>query len=123
MTVSVDIWLRGTEHATTTTIDGLTRMPSAWTDDDVRFVLEGMLRVMAELKQHGEKPRTIALRGVSWIVNPYEDGGVVIAIEITLGAAIAGPFDIDKATLEAMITRVMAAPSVPPSVPPSTTVH
>ena len=115
MTVSVDVWLRGTEHATTKTIDGLTRQPSAWTDDDVRFVLEGMLRVMAELKHAGEKPRTIALRGVSWIVNPYEDGGVVIAIEITLGAAIAGPFDVDKATLEAMITRVMAAPTVPPS--------
>ncbi len=119
MNVSVDVWLRGTEHATTTAIEGLTRAPSAWTDDDVRFVLEGMLRVMAELKQPGDKPRTIALRGLSWIVNPYEDGGVVIAIEITLGAAIAGPFDIDKAALEAMITRVMATPFMPPS----TTVH
>ena len=119
MTVSVDIWLRGTEHATTTTIDGLTRPPPAWTDDDVRFVLEGMLRVMAELKQPGEKPRAIALRGLSWIVSPYDEGGVVIAIEITLGAAIAGPFDIDKATLEAMITRVMAAPAPFPS----STVH
>ena len=119
MTVSVDIWLRGTEHATTKTIDGLPREPPAWTDDDVRLVLEGMLRVMAQLKQPGGEPKTIALRGLSWIVNPYEDGGVVIAIEITLGAAIAGPFDIDKAALEAMITRVMAAPVAPPSV----TVH
>lgn len=119
MNVSVDVWLRGTEHATTATIDGLSRAPSAWTDDDVRFVLEGMLRVMAELKRPGEQARTIALRGLSWIVNPYEDGGVVIAIEITLGAAIAGPFDIDKAALEQMITRVMATPPMPPS----TTVH
>ena len=118
MTVSVDIWLRGTEHATTETIDGLSREPSAWTDEDVRAVLEGMLRVMAQLKQPGEEPRTIALRGLSWIVNTYDEGGVVIAIEITLGAAIAGPFDIDKARLEAMITRVMAPP-----VAPSTTVH
>jgi hypothetical protein len=39
MTVSVDVWLRGTEHATTKTIDE-TRS-SAWTDEDVRFVLEG----------------------------------------------------------------------------------
>ena len=116
MTVSVDIWLRGTEHATTRTIEGLPREPSAWTDDDVRFVLEGMLRVMAQLKQPGENPRTIALRGLSWIVNPYEESGVVIAIEITLGAAIAGPFDIDKSALEAMITRVMAPPA-------SATVH
>ena len=43
----------------------------------------------------------------------------MIAIEITLGAAIAGPFDIDKAALEEMITRVMA----PPAAPPSATVH
>ena len=119
MTVSVDVWLRGTEPATTTSIEGLTRAPSAWTDDDVRFVLEGMLRVMAQLKQPGEAPRTIALRGLSWIVNPYDEGGVVIAIEIGLGAAIAGPFDVDKAKLEAMIARVMAAPAVRPS----TTVH
>jgi hypothetical protein len=48
-------------------------------------------------------------------VNPYEDGGVVIAIEITLGAAIAGPFDIEQAALEAMITRVLARPAAPPS--------
>jgi hypothetical protein len=119
MIVSVDIWLRGTEHATTKTIEGLTREPSSWTDDDVRFVLEGMLRAMAQLKQPGEEPRTIALRGLSWIVNAYDEGGVVIAIEITLGAAIAGPFTIDKAALESMIARVMA----PPVAPPSATVH
>ncbi|MCU1384809.1 MAG: hypothetical protein JWL71_3506 [Acidobacteria bacterium] len=119
MTVSVDVWLRGTEHATTKTIETIPREPSEWTDDDVRLVLEGMLRVMAQLKQPGQEPRTIALRALSWIVNAYEDGGVVIAIEITLGAAIAGPFDIDKARLEAMITRVMA----PPVASVSTRVH
>ena len=119
MTVSVDVWLRGTEHATTQTIDGLVREPADWIDEDVRFVLEGMLRVMAQLKQPGTVPQTIALRGLSWIVNAYDEGGVVIAIEITLGAAIAGPFDVDKAKLEAMITRVMAAPA-PPASP---TVH
>ena len=119
MIVSVDVWLRGTEHATTETIAGLSREPSEWIDSDVRFVLEGMLRVMAQLKQPGQQPQTIALRGLSWIVNTYDEGGVVIAIEITLGAAIAGPFQIDKARLEAMITRVMA----PPVLPPSTTVH
>jgi hypothetical protein len=85
----------------------------------VRFVLEGMLREMAQLKQPNEAPRTIALRGLSWIVNSYDEGGVLIAIEITLGAAVAGPFAIDKAALEAMITRVMA----PPVAPPSATVH
>jgi hypothetical protein len=111
MRVTVDVWLRGQEHATTAQIDGLNRAPSAWNDDDVRLVLEGMLRAMDRLKRPGETDRPIALRGLSWIVNPYEDGGVVIAIEITLGAAIAGPFEIEKGALEAMITRVLAQPA------------
>ena len=115
MTVSVDIWLRGTEHATTATIDGITRSPDAWADGDVRLVLEGMLRAMDRHKRPGESDRDISLRGLSWIVNPYEDGGVVIAIEITMGAAVAGPFEIDKAALEAMITRVLAPRAQPPS--------
>jgi hypothetical protein len=120
MTVSVDVWLRGNDFATTEKIEGLTRAPRDWTDDDVKVVLQGMLRAMDRLKRPGEGDREIALRGLSWIVNPYEDGGVVIAIEITLGAAIAGPFDIDKAGLEAMITRVLSH-SVPAAR--SETVH
>jgi hypothetical protein len=50
----------------------------------------------------------VALRGFSWIVNPF-DNGVVIALEMSLGAAIAGPFDIAERDLTAMITRVMTA--------------
>jgi tetrahydromethanopterin S-methyltransferase subunit A len=42
---------------------------------------------------------------------------VVIAIEITMGAAIAGPFDIDQAALEKMIARILSAPH------PSSSVH
>jgi hypothetical protein len=41
-------------------------------------------------------------------VNPFEDGGVVIAIEIQTGAAVAGPFQIDKQQLEDMIARAIA---------------
>ena len=40
--------------------------------------------------------------------------GVVIAIEITMGAAIAGPFNIEKQALESMITRVLQH-AVPPT--------
>src|SRR4029079_12812763 len=103
MRIPVDIWLRGSHVATTATIEGVQRVPDAWTDDDVRTVLEGMLRAMDRLKRPGEDDRPIVLRGLSWIVNPFEDGGVVIAIEITMGAAIAGPFEVDKARLESMI--------------------
>jgi len=111
MTVPVDIWLRGTNVATTDSIDDIPRAPGAWTDEDVRAVLLGMLRAMDRQKRPGEADRSVALRGLSWIVNPYEDGGVVIAVEITLGAAVAGPFDIDKTRLEQMITRVLASPA------------
>jgi hypothetical protein len=120
MKLSVDIWLRGTDVATTDTLDGVVSDPGHWTDDDVRTVLEGMLRAMDRCKRPGEADREIALRGLSWIVNPFEDGGVVIAIEITMGAAVAGPFDIDQAALEAMITRVLATSPLPSSAP---TVH
>jgi hypothetical protein len=116
MTLSVDVWLRGTDFARTETIEGITRPPEAWTDEDVRDVLAGMLRAMDRQKRPGEPDRGISLRGLSWIVNPYEEGGVVIAIEITLGAAVAGPFHIDKSALEAMITRVLAGASSSPTV-------
>jgi hypothetical protein len=115
MTVPVDVWLRGSDFATTESIEGVVREPRVWTDDDVRVVLEGMLHAMHRLKHPKESDRTIALRGLSWIVNPYEDGGVVIAIEITMGAAIAGPFDIGKSELESMISRVLERPVAPPS--------
>ena len=111
MNVPVDVWLRGSDFATTEQIEGVTRSPREWVDDDVRHVLEGMLRAMDRRQRPGEEGREIALRGLSWIVNVYEDGGVVIAIEITLGAAVAGPFDIEKATLEAMIARVLTRPA------------
>ena len=119
MNVDVDVWLRGSDFATTATVGDIPRPPNEWTDADVRLVLEGMLRTMHRLRHPGEADRAIALRGLSWIVNPYEEGGVVIAIEITLGAAVAGPFDIDKAALETMIARVLERPAAPPS----TTVH
>jgi len=112
MTIPVDIWIRGTDFATTKEI-AVAHDPDAWTDDDVRVILEGMLHAMDEAKNPGQVNRVAALRGFSWIVNPFETGGVVIAIEMTLGAAIAGPFDIDRGALEAMIARVIAAPASP----------
>jgi hypothetical protein len=118
MSISVDVWLRGTDVATTESFEGPAREPQAWTDEDVRQLLEGMLRAMERRGNPADPERGIVLRGLSWIVNPFEDGGVLVAIEITLGAAIAGPFDIDKGALEAMIARVLAV-----SGPSSPTVH
>src|SRR4029077_20404116 len=83
----VDIWLRGTNHATTEVIAPVAREPRAWTDHDVTAILVGMLRALERAQNPAaDAERPIALRGFSWIVNPYDGGGVVIALELTLGA-------------------------------------
>jgi hypothetical protein len=114
----VEIWLRGDNHATTDTIAPIAREPRAWTDADVIYVLEEMLRALERAK-HPDRPRDrpVALRGFSWIVSPYEGGGVVIALELTLGAVVAGPFDVAESELSAAIARVVAAPRA------TTTIH
>ena len=108
--IPVDIWLRGTSHATTEVISPVERQPSAWTDADVARVLTGMLRAIDRAHNpEVDADRHVSLRGFSWIVNPFEAGGVVIALELTLGAIVAGPFDIPERELTAKINRVVAA--------------
>ena len=106
----VDIWLRGENHATTEVIAPVEREPRAWTDGDVAAVLIGMLRAIDRARNRGaDADRPVGLRGFSWIVNPFESGGVVIALEMTLGAVVAGPFDVPESVLTGMIQRVMDA--------------
>jgi hypothetical protein len=117
MTVPVEICLKGDAFATTESIGSIAREPRAWTDADVRLVLEGMLQAMHRLRYPDDDlQHTIALRGLSWIVSPFEGSGVVIAVEITMGVAVAGPFDVEQTKLEAMIARVLASPPSSPRV-------
>ena len=110
MDVPVDIWLRGDNHATTETIAPVVREPRAWTDSDVADVLIGMLRAIDRASRpDAYEERPIGLRGFSWIVNPFETGGVVIALEMTVGAVVAGPFDVSESALSGLIERAMAA--------------
>ncbi len=110
MKFPVDIWLRGNNHATTETIAPVEREPRAWSDADVTAVLVGMLRALERAKDPAaDADRPVSMRGFSWIVNPFEGGGVVIALELTLGAVVAGPFDIAESELTTRIERVMAA--------------
>lgn len=110
MEIHLDIWLRGDNHATSASIAPPVGEAHAWTEGDVAAVLQGMLRAL-ERARHPEAAadRPVALRGFSWIVSPYETGGVVIALELTLGAVVAGPFDIPERELSAKIERVMTA--------------
>jgi hypothetical protein len=112
MEFQVDIWLRGDNHATTEVISPVTRErePQAWTDGDVVAVLTEMLRAIDRAKNpDAAADRPVGLRGFSWIVNPFESGGVVIALEMTLGAVVAGPFNVPESVLTKMIQRVMDA--------------
>ena len=110
MDIEAEIWVRGDHHAITTTIASLDRQPRAWTERDITEVLTGMLRALDRARNpDADKDRPVVLRGFSWIVNPFENGGVVIAIEMSLGAIVAGPFDIAERDLSALIERVMAA--------------
>src|SRR5207249_272828 len=90
------------------------REPLAWTERDVAAVLVGMLRAIDRARHpDADRERPVGLRGFSWIVNPFESGGVVIALEMTLGAVVAGPFDVAESVLTGMIQRVMDAERAP----------
>ena len=121
MELQVDVWLRGTDFAKTHVLSDVATNPAAWTDHDVSRLLKAMLRAIYHAKNPASSDTPVYLRGFSWIVNPFEDGGVVVAIEIQAGAAVAGPFPIDKKQLEDMISRAIAQPAT--TTPSSTSVH
>lgn len=105
----IDVWVRGTGQTSTVALPALPPDPHAWTDDDVGRLLEGMLRAIDRTRNpEGDDP-PVTLRGFSWIVEPTE-AGVVVALEMPMGAAVAGPFAIDEPALTAVIRRLMAAP-------------
>ena len=112
MTFDVEIVLRERDYAVTQQIQdpGAGRRPPAeWTDDDVEQLLKDILLAIDRARDP-KSSRYVALRGFSWIVEPTGDG-VVIAIEIPMGAAVAGPFPVAQAVLDRTIRRVLAAAS------------
>ena len=118
--LNVDVWLRGTDFAKTHAISGIAADPAAWTDNDVSKLLKAMLLAIHRAKNPGSTDTQVFLRGFSWIVNPFEQSGVVVAIEIQAGAAVAGPFRIDKKQLEDMISRAIAQQTTDR---PTTSIH
>lgn len=124
MDINIDIWLRGDNHASTHVIPSAGGEPRSWTDADVSALLADMLRALERAKNPGaDRDRPVALRGFSWIVNPYEGGGVLLALELSLGAVIAGPFDIPERDLTAMVQRVMSAERAALSSQTGGTIH
>ena len=115
MLFTVEVVLRERDYAVTEQVHHAGNEPAQWTELDVEGVLKSMLLAIDRVKNPGTEPRPVALRGFSWIVEPTS-GGVVIAMEITSGAAVAGPFAIDQPHLDRMITRVLDAAREPKQV-------
>ena len=117
MSIEMDVWVRGTIDAVTRHIT-LETSTDRWSDADVRTLLTEMLLAIEREKNPGGEPPPVTLRGFSWIVSPYERGGVILHLEMVMGTASAGPLAIDEARLTEMVTRVLA-----PATPQSDRVH
>ena len=123
MTFSVDIVLKGRDFAVTEAVSVAHGEPATWGDAAVRDVLVEILRAIDRAGSPGTAAsKSVILRGFIWIVEPVE-GKVVIAIEIPMGAAVAGPFAIHQAELDARIARVLKADAELASAPASGRVH
>ena len=116
MTFDVEIVLRERDYAITEHLQQPSE-PRQWTDATVADVLREILLAIDRARHPEATERYVALRGFSWIVEPTP-AGVVIAIEIPSGAAVAGPFDIEQSALDRMIARAIAA-----AAPTKTVVH
>jgi len=113
MTFDVEIVLRERDYAITEQIPAPgagRRTPAEWNDSDVEQLLKDILLAIDRARNPASSQRYVALRGFSWIVEPTS-AGVVIAIEIPMGAAVAGPFPVEQAVLDRIIRRVVAAAS------------
>jgi hypothetical protein len=115
--IDVEVWVRGRQDATTERISGIENDPMAWTDEDVRILLEGMLLALQRTSDPKSEPPPVTLRGFSWIVSPMTEGGVLLHVEMQLGTVSAGPFAIGEERLTDMVARVLGGPKV------STLVH
>ena len=115
MVFDVEIVLRERDYAVTerVTVPTPAGPPGhEWTEQDVERILKEMLLAIDRVKNPQADQRYVALRGFSWIVEPTPEGGVVIAIEIQSGAAVAGPFAVPQPVLDGLINRVIAAARV-----------
>ncbi len=113
MTYQVEIMLRGNETVYTETVHHIGGAdPAAWTVEDASTVLHSTLRAIDRVLNPGrdDEPATL-LRGINWIVSPYEDG-VVLALEIHSASAVAGPFALPLARLESLLNEAVKSPGV-----------
>lgn len=109
MTFTVEVLLKGREDVVTEVVHHEVSDPVAWTDDDVRQVLQLILLEFDRVQNPHADDRSVSFRGLSWIVTPLERG-VAVAIEIPSGAVVSGPFEVEADWLTQAITRVVTNP-------------
>jgi hypothetical protein len=107
MVFPVEVVLKGRDFAVTESGVVSHGEPATWDDAAVHDVLVEILRAI-DRAENPDAPsdRRVVLQGFSWIVQPAGDD-VVIAIEIPMGAAVAGPVALAQAELDARIARVI----------------
>ena len=120
MTFDIEVVLKGRDSAVTESVTVPHDARTTWSDATVKDMLVAVLRAIDRAQNPAADPdRPVVLRGFSWIVEPSGED-VVLALEIPMGAAVAGPFKIPQADLDGLIARVLRAER--PAVS-STTVH
>ncbi len=107
--IDVDVWVRGASSAVTQKVKGVSADAESWTVADVKLLLEQMLTALDRVRDPNGEPPSVSMRGFSWIVSP-DEGGVLVHLELQLGTASAGPFNIDETRLSDMIARVIGGP-------------
>jgi hypothetical protein len=113
MTFTLEVMLRGGQKVLAERME-YPGEPNAWTAADLQALMRGMLRAIDRMQNPGADPREAELRGLSWIVSPFQEQ-VVIAFEIPSASAVAGPFDVPPARLARVLAQAMGGPVVPPA--------
>jgi hypothetical protein len=107
MTFDAEVVVRASGQVFQETLYHDGREAAGWDEQDVRAVLTLMLLAVDRAATGTtDVARSVALRGLSWIVTPF-DGGSAIAIEITSGSVVAGPFDIPDRQLNALVAKAI----------------
>jgi hypothetical protein len=109
MTFDVEVVVRRTGEVSRETLYHDAAQPGTWTERDVVAVMTTMLLAVDRAANGGSPDGcSVSLRGLSWIVNPFDDG-VALAIEIPSGSVVAGPFAMSERVLDGLVRRAIAA--------------
>jgi hypothetical protein len=116
MTYTIEVLLRGETSASEEIAELTGNQPSSWTEVDAAAVVRTMLLAIdrAQNPDRVEEP-PIVLRGFNWVVTPH-DGGMLIALETHSAAVVAGPFEIQQARLEQLLSRAISLDQPSPTV-------